>query len=615
MAELKNPALAGTVSFDTVIYASAGSNYGGVPALIQYKIYDTPDPAFVTPRINISPFANLGTAPWPFPNTNVPLNGHICIPRGRGPFPLMMFAHGNHNPLENSTPGYLYLCQLLASHGVIGATIDVNFLNGGNFGENDARGIVHLEHLKQFRTWNNTAGHQLHGKVDLNRIAIVGHSRGGEGVGHASFFNRLTSIKPDILTPVVPLDGSAGLGPYGFNLTVAVAISPTDRQYQPLTGPTVVPDSYCLIHGSRDGDVSTFEGYNTYNRAHAVNAANPTVSDGELKALLWVYGANHNQFNSAWPSETPPATTMPRPDQELVAKVFMGTIAQAMLLDRSEFLEVLRDHRLAATWMPVNVDLVSQYQDPERVFIEHNQESIAAPQISLPVQGTVAADALMTARQMKDLVNAGAPVTTITLRLEWSASGVAAAPETGSGNRAGGALQDAGAARGSIHRGEKRRQSRSGFHARSVERLADRVDSRQQSPSAAVSGRGVRRGQDRDADAAPADTAARGSGRRAARSAIDRAALQRSGDRRRLCGRRATFQLIVSDEVSDHAVSTPESRLGGSRRHAADRCGYADDRAALDRSESAAARGGVHRQDRARDVAGTDRRWMGALRR
>jgi hypothetical protein len=259
--------------------------------------------------------------------------------------------------------------------------------------------------------------------LDLNRIAIVGHSRGGEGVGHASFFNRLTSIKPDMLTPVVPLDGSAGLGPYGFSLSAAVAIAPTDRQYQPLTGPTVVPDSYCLIHGSRDGDVSSFAGYNTYNRAHAVNAANPTVSDGELKTLLWVYGANHNQFNSVWGSETPPATTMPRPDQELVAKVFLGSIAQAMLLDRSEYLDVLRDHRLAETWMPVNVDLVSQFQDPERVFVQHNQEGLLAPQVSLPVQGTATADALMTARQLKDLVNAGAPVTTITLRLEWSASG------------------------------------------------------------------------------------------------------------------------------------------------------------------------------------------------
>ena len=70
------------------------------------------------------------------------------MPRGRGPFPLVVFAHGNHNPLENSTPGYLYLCRLLASHGIVAATIDVNFLNGANFGENDGRAIVHLEHLK-----------------------------------------------------------------------------------------------------------------------------------------------------------------------------------------------------------------------------------------------------------------------------------------------------------------------------------------------------------------------------------------------------------------------------------------------------------------------------------
>src|SRR5215468_10995957 len=80
-------------------------------------------------------------------------NGHVCVPRGRGPFPLAVFAHGNHSPLENSTPGYLYLCQLFASNGVIAATIDANFLNGFNFGENDGRAIVHLEHLKQFRTW------------------------------------------------------------------------------------------------------------------------------------------------------------------------------------------------------------------------------------------------------------------------------------------------------------------------------------------------------------------------------------------------------------------------------------------------------------------------------
>ena len=424
MTVLKNPGLTGTFTFDTLIYASSGLNYSAVPALSQYQIYDSPDPSYVTGRIDISAFAQLGTSvPWPFQPTNVPLNGHVCIPHGRGPFPLAVFAHGNHSPLENSTPGYLYLCQLFASHGIIAATIDVNFLNGFNFGENDARAIVHLEHLKQFRIWNGTHHHPLHRKINLHRFLIIGHSRGGEGVGHASLFNTLTSVQPDVMSPVVPLDGSAGLGPFGFALKAVAAIAPTDRQYEPIAGPTVVPDRYFLIHGSRDGDVSTFEGYNTYNRAHAVNLANPTVSDGKFKALLWVFGANHNQFNSVWPSETPPATTMPRPDQERVAKIQLGALAQLLLLRRKRYLRVLRDHAVAAPWMPVGTDFVSQYQDPQREFLVHNQEGLGPPQISAPVQGTVTAVQVTADRQQKDLVNAGAPQSTITLRVEWNAPG------------------------------------------------------------------------------------------------------------------------------------------------------------------------------------------------
>jgi len=414
MATLNNPGLAGDVQFDTVIYGAPPLAYPA--SLSQYVIYNTPDPAYITGRINISAFANLGfSTPWPFLNTNVPLNGHVCIPRGRGPFPLAVFAHGNHNPFENSTPGYLYLCRLLATHGIIAATIDVNFLNGSNFGENDGRAIVHLEHLRQFRTWNGAATHPLHGKVDLNRILIVGHSRGGEAVGHASFFNRLASIGG------VLLDGSAGLGPYRFGLTAVAAIAPTDRQFVPASGPTVVPDSYYVIHGSQDSDVFTFEGYHTYERAHAVDLANPTVSDGKFKAMLWVHKANHNQFNSIWAPETPPGVAMPRPSQEEIAEVHLGALAQAVLLDRTEYLDVLRDHGAAVAWDPAGTDFVSQYQDPERVFVQHNQESLAAPVVSSPVQGTVAADAVVAARQLTALVPG--PTTTITLRLAWSALG------------------------------------------------------------------------------------------------------------------------------------------------------------------------------------------------
>jgi hypothetical protein len=424
MPALQNPGVTGRFGFRTFVYAASGLNYSGVPALSQYQIYDSPHPEYVTGRIDISVFAQLGqTTPWPFQPTNVPLNGHVCVPRGRGPFPLAVFVHGNHDPLENSTPGYLYLCELFASHGILAATIDANFLNGFNFGENDGRAIVHLEHLKQFRTWTNSRHHPLYHKVDLNRILMIGHSRGGEGVGHASLFNTLNSIQPDVFSPIVPLDGSAGLGPYKFKLSGVAAIAPTDRQYEPIPGPTTVLDRYYLIHGSRDGDVSSFEGYNTYNRAHSVDLANPTISNGKLKALLWVIGANHNQFNSAWASETPPAITMPRPNQEQVAKVHLGALAQVLLLRRRRYLDVLRDHAVAAAWVQPGTDLVSQYQAPRRVFLMHNQEAIGAPQISAPVQGTATAVGVLADRQPFDLVNAGAPQSTITLRLEWNAAG------------------------------------------------------------------------------------------------------------------------------------------------------------------------------------------------
>ena len=55
---MKNPGLPGDTEFDTVIYGSPPLAYP-VP-LNQYLIYAAPDPAYVTGRINVSAFANLG---------------------------------------------------------------------------------------------------------------------------------------------------------------------------------------------------------------------------------------------------------------------------------------------------------------------------------------------------------------------------------------------------------------------------------------------------------------------------------------------------------------------------------------------------------------------------
>ena len=218
---------------------------------------------------------------------------------------------------------------------------------------------------------------------------LVGHSRGGEAVGHASLFNRVESIQFDTGAPSVPVDGSAGLGPYQFSIQAVVAIAPTDQQYVPVGGLTAVRDNYFVLHGSRDGDVYTFSGHLAYDRSHRVELTNPTQPAEGFKALLWVHGANHNFFNSEWGQES--AGTITRGAQEQIANIYIGAVAQAQLLDRKEYLEVLMDYDKVfdSGWLSRPITLVSQYQSADRLFIQHLEERGPGLQVSPPVTGSV----------------------------------------------------------------------------------------------------------------------------------------------------------------------------------------------------------------------------------
>ncbi|MCC6928435.1 MAG: hypothetical protein IT359_05515 [Gemmatimonadaceae bacterium] len=293
---------------------------------------------------------------WGFDFSKLPVNGRVWYPDGAGPFPLVLIVHGNHNMKEFSDPGYRYLGELLASRGFILASVDENFLNGWMSNENDARGWMLLKHLQAWRGFNDSTASPLRGKVDMTRIALMGHSRGGEAVAVAGAFNRLTHY-PDDAT--VTFD-------FNFDIKSLVAIAPIDGQYRPAEKPTPVSNyNYLLIHGSHDGDVSAFSGLAQYERLH--------YPDGGawFKSAIYVYRANHGQWNTEWGSLDGGERSaryldirglISEGDQRRFAEVTITAFLEATLRDRREYLPMFRDHRVAGGWLPKTM-YITRFED------------------------------------------------------------------------------------------------------------------------------------------------------------------------------------------------------------------------------------------------------------
>lgn len=307
--------------------------------------------ALRTPTVDASKLVDLGQSArdrnryWGFTPREMPLNARVWYPEGPGPYPLVLIAHGNHDMRDFSDPGYGWIGELLASRGYIVASLDMNFINGGIRGENDARGWFFLKHLEQWRAWNAEEGHRFHGRVDMDRIALIGHSRGGEAVGHAAAFNRLKHY---------PDDGNFAFD-FGFNIRSIIAIAPVDGQYRPADRLAPVQDvNYLVFHGSHDGDVAGFMGVRQYQRASF-------TGDEGFKALVFVYQANHGQWNTVWgEKDNGPRsarildlrTLMPAEDQRQFGRVYISAFLDATLKGERGYLPLFRDHRVAADWLP-----------------------------------------------------------------------------------------------------------------------------------------------------------------------------------------------------------------------------------------------------------------------
>lgn len=213
-----------------------------------------------------------------------------------GERPVVVFLHGRHtsctqgtaNPLrypcgpnQIDIPSYLGYdapAETLASNGYVVVSIAANAINSNDnqlapdYGAT-ARGGLVLSHLELLAEANvgeaEGLSSMLQGRLDLDDVGLMGHSRGGDGVVRAALMNEALD-EPFGIRSVLPL------APVDFG-RLSLPDVPTF---------TLLP--YC------DGDVVNLQGQHFYEDSrHAFD-------DDVLRATALVMGTNHNFYNTNW---------------------------------------------------------------------------------------------------------------------------------------------------------------------------------------------------------------------------------------------------------------------------------------------------------------------------
>jgi len=322
----------------------------------------------------------LRTMYFGFDQKSLPLNGLVWYPGDKkGPLPLVVIVHGNHLAQQASDPGYTFLGELLASRGYMVVSIDENFLNlsltdldvfgGGLKNENAARAWLLLKHLELLRGWNRTRGNNFYKRIDMDRIAIIGHSRGGEAVTHAAVFNKLSHY-PDDAREVFN---------FNFNIGAVIAIAPVDGQYKPGGTLTVAKDiNYFVIQGALDMDMQTYGGLATMKRIQF----SPDFTG--FKAGLYLGGANHGQFNSVWGRKDGAGPginrfnlkqLMDEQEQQKILSVYIGGFLEATLNRKTGYKPLFMDARFGRNWLPKKI-YMNQFEPAQKTLLADFDEDV-----------------------------------------------------------------------------------------------------------------------------------------------------------------------------------------------------------------------------------------------
>ena len=272
----------------------------------------------------------------------------VATPVAAGAHPIFIIEHGNHSSCntagfdctlpydtvhtgcpsrEQNHMGYMGLLDRLASHGIIAVSIDAFDLTGCVPQLIPERSDLILKHLELWSHMNDTSTFTsypdfLSGRfashVDMSKISVSGHSRGGEASVGAYMRNLLlpTPFNIGSVSSIAPVDGQA------FNL----------------------PDvPFFVIIPAADGDVFSLSGIRIYDRA---GSTLPTV-DGTVKSGIDIYGASHNFFNTVWAADGDDGAAgrddfIPAADQQRLGEAYLLAFTRIHLKNETVYEDMLR---------------------------------------------------------------------------------------------------------------------------------------------------------------------------------------------------------------------------------------------------------------------------------
>ena len=294
--------------------------------------------------------------------TDQPFNARLA---GTGRAPLVVMAHGNHDPAVPSHLGYDYLQAALARMGIVAVSVDCNALNGfgGGVANIEDRADLVIDTIRFLRAHDADPAWPLAGRIDFGRIGLMGHSRGGDAV---------VTIPTVLALPGVRVRGVHALAPTNFRFWFGLpTIRPTGLAFM-----TILP--------AGDGDVVENNGAQFYDQAEPA----------PFRSQLYVHHANHNFFNRRWlvdESLGPPV--MSRADHERILTAYGCAFFRAVCLGHAT------TGFLAGTRRPAGVpsDQVHlSFESGGQVTVDHHEDgnTIAVNSLGLPTaqSGGMSAD-------------------------------------------------------------------------------------------------------------------------------------------------------------------------------------------------------------------------------